>query len=339
LTNDYFSNLAGKLGFPESKGLIAILEHLITPEQAMIASNLPGTPEEVATNTGIDEAKVKQHLEDMFDKGVVFPRGDMEKREKYRFARDIIQFHDATQANGKLNPASERKLFDLWHEFCRQEMYPFMAMFVQNLPQPMNKVIPAYKAIKDLDDVQPWENFREIINAQDKLAVVPCSCRYRTTAVEEHCNYTRETDEWKCLQFGRGAEYAIARGSGREITREEALEIADKIEEQGLVHMGNYDDSMNLNTSCQCCQDCCEIFVSMTQNDVELSKVYAPNRFKAEIDPEECTGCEICIDYCQFNAIDLDDNDIARVDYQNCYGCGICVVKCSTGAASLKPQN
>jgi len=337
MSGDHYENLVTKLGFPGSDRLKAVLEHLITPEQALIADNLPGDVAETAENTGVDQDKVKESLEDMFDKGVVFPRGNMEERNYYRFARDIIQLHDATQASGKLDPVEDKKLYELWHDFCRREMYPFISVFAQNLPQPMGKVVPAYKAIKDLPGVQPWENFSEILKAQERIAVVPCSCRSRTTAVGENCNYVNEPKDWKCLQFGRGAEYVIARGSGREISLQEALEIADRVEEEGLVHIGNYDDSMKLNTSCQCCQDCCEIFVAMSQNEGNIGDVYAPSRFTAVITEDECDGCGICEDYCQFNAIEV--NDQAAINPESCFGCGICVVKCANEAVKLKPQN
>ncbi len=335
MSNDHYNNLAGKLGFSGSERLKAVLKHLLSPEQALVADSLPGNFTEVSAKTGLDEKVVKENLEDMFDKGVVFPRGSMEKREYYRFARDIIQLHDATLANGKLDLTREKKFFELWHDFCHQEMYPFMAFFAQNLPQPMNKVVPAYKAIKDLSDVEPWEDFREILKAQEKIALVPCSCRYRTMMAEEPCNYTDETLDWKCLQFGRGAEYVITRGSGREVTLEEAMEITDRIEEEGLVHMGSYDDSMKYNTSCQCCQDCCEVFVAINENEGDISKVYAPSRFKASVLEEECDGCAVCMDYCQFNAIEVED--IAAIEPDKCFGCGICVVKCPAGAAQMHP--
>ena len=47
------------------------------------------------------------------------------ERSYYRFARDIIQLHDATQASQKLDQVKDRRLFQLWEDFCAHEMYPF----------------------------------------------------------------------------------------------------------------------------------------------------------------------------------------------------------------------
>ncbi len=60
---------------------------------------LPGTPGEVAEKTGFNVEHVRQVLDDLFYKGVVFPRGDFNQREYYRFARNITQLHDANQAS------------------------------------------------------------------------------------------------------------------------------------------------------------------------------------------------------------------------------------------------
>ena len=90
--------LAERLGFAGSSRLYAILENLMTPDQARIAESLPGTAAEAATATGLDEQQVSESLDELFFKGVVFPKGDFNNREMYRFARSIGQFHDATQA-------------------------------------------------------------------------------------------------------------------------------------------------------------------------------------------------------------------------------------------------
>ena len=85
------------------------------------------------------------------------------------------------------------------------------------VPGALNRIIPAYKAIQDIPGMLPSEDVRELFKAQRRIAVVPCSCRYRTTAVEEHCAHTAEEDQWHCLQVNRGADYAMAREAGRGI--------------------------------------------------------------------------------------------------------------------------
>ena len=56
--------------------------------------------------------------------------------------------------------------------------------------------------------------------------------------------------------------------------------------------------------------------------------------YTAWIEPELCIGCGTCLEYCQFEAIEMEDG-IAVVDQEACYGCGVCVDKCDQGAAKL----
>jgi electron transfer flavoprotein alpha subunit len=53
-----------------------------------------------------------------------------------------------------------------------------------------------------------------------------------------------------------------------------------------------------------------------------------------EIDRELCIGCEACIDACAFDAIHLDDDEIA-VANDNCTACGACIDECPVDALRL----
>ena len=66
----------------------------MTPDQARLAEALPGTVAEVAQKTGMKEDEARKDLEELFRKGAVFPKGDFAKRDSYKFARDIVQFHE-----------------------------------------------------------------------------------------------------------------------------------------------------------------------------------------------------------------------------------------------------
>ena len=65
--------------------------------------------------------------------------------------------------------------------------------------------------------------------------------------------------------------------------------------------------------------------------------------FEAVIQPDQCTGCGLCMDLCRFNAIHPDparqaDGDLVpRVDGLDCEGCGVCVDLCPANAIEF-PQ-
>ncbi|MCX8172025.1 MAG: (Fe-S)-binding protein, partial [Archaeoglobaceae archaeon] len=111
--------LMQNLGFPNSQRLRKILEYLMDEEGARVASALPGSIEEISKKVGMEREKVKEILEDLFSKGVVFPK-DFKNREFFRFARDLIQLHDATLASQNMK---DPKFAKLWSDFLNEEGY------------------------------------------------------------------------------------------------------------------------------------------------------------------------------------------------------------------------
>ena len=55
-----------------------------------------------------------------------------------------------------------------------------------------------------------------------------------------------------------------------------------------------------------------------------------------EINEEFCMGCHRCEKTCYFNAIKVNEEDIAVVDELKCRGCGVCVTLCPARAIDLK---
>jgi NAD-dependent dihydropyrimidine dehydrogenase PreA subunit len=285
--------------------------------------------------------RVKDELEALFFKGIVFPR-DFDKREYYRFARNILQLHDAAMASQALDAEKDRHFYELWHDFNINEIYTWVANRYGSLEKPTSRVLPTCKAIDGLPDVLPCEDFREILKAQKIIAIAPCSCRYGTTSAGEHCDYASEEKRWNCFQFGRSAEYVIRRGSGRQISLDEALELIEKIAEDGLVHRWrNTTDMAGTNTACQCCRDCCVVYVSMDLANVPIGIAWAKSRYQAYVDVEKCDGCQVCVDRCHFDAIDMQRPQGSKkykavIDGDKCFGCGLCILTCEPGALKLK---
>jgi hypothetical protein len=46
------------------------------------------------------------------------------------------------------------------------------------------------------------------------------------------------------------------------------------------------------------------------------------------INVEKCTGCEVCVNHCEYDAIHMNAENIAEIDYRNCTGCGQCIAVC-----------
>ncbi len=156
MTNsDAYEALAGRLGFPGSALLRSILESLMTPEQAALVEALPGTVQEVAEKAGVSEAEARRQLDALYYAGVVFPRGAFDKRDYYRFARHIIQLHDATLGSQHMDVEKGRAFFEKWQAFCTEEMFARLGAMFRIVPTRISRIIPARKALAGLPDVPP----------------------------------------------------------------------------------------------------------------------------------------------------------------------------------------
>ncbi len=349
--SDAYDVLLESLSYPGSGRLRKVLENLMTPDQAQMVAALPGTAEDVAQSTGFGAEAIQQELDGLFFKGVVFPRGDFEHREFFRFARGTMQLHDATQATQERDVVRDKEFYELWHDFCINEWYVDIGKAQSSTRVAGTRIVPAYQSIKDLPDMQPYEDFRELMKAQELIAIVPCACRYRTAAVGEPCDCFDEEEGWACLQFGRGADYAIKRGSGIELSLEKALELTDRMENDGLLHIWPNSPKMSgFNTSCQCCRDCCMAYVPLDMQEKSMDGVWAKSRYGAIVDQETCDGCQDCVERCLFDAIDMVKPEgaakrkgknakklKAEIDADKCWGCGNCVLVCKeTHSLSMK---
>jgi ferredoxin len=323
--SDAYVVLAQKLGYAESERFRKLLKRLMDKEEAETAASLPSSVVELAQKLGKKEEQVNEMLEGLFDKGVIFMTS-----KGYQFARDIFQLHDATACDVRLDKAWGRELLDLWEDFLQTEWYADWAKIVQTWETPVWRVLPAGRAVSQDTKLLPSEDVKAIIDKAAKLALANCSCRRIAT----RCDLPADV----CLQVNRGAEYAIARGTGKELTKDEALKVLDVAEEAGLIH-SVYNNSQVPNVICNCCTDCCIFYYPITKHGV-LDKGVARSRFQAEMDKVTCTGCQTCVERCPFEAVEMvkiqgEKKLKAQVIAEECFGCGVCAVGCESAAIKL----
>lgn len=314
-----YTELANRIGLGQSERIAKLFQIIADPSEADIMLKLPATVPAVAAALGRAEDDVASAMKTLFVKGVVFPSPKTDP-PTYKMSRDLVQFHDASI----LWPEAPQEYLDLWQDFMETEWLGVAKTFNKIMPRPFTRVIPVGITVPARTHVLAFEDIREIIDTAKTLSVTKCTCRLTA----HKCDAKLET----CLQINRAADYNIARGTGRSLTKEEALDIVRQAEEDGLIHVVMNKQNID-QFICNCCPCCCQTMPILIKHNVS---VIEPSRFAAEADPELCQACGACVDRCYFGAITTDDDGIASVETAKCMGCGLCTVTCPTNAMTMK---
>jgi ferredoxin/predicted transcriptional regulator len=311
--------LAEAVGAGESPLIQKIFEVLVKDDEAkvLLAAAPPATAEELGQKTGLPLETIKPMMESLFKKGLIFKSKKGEQMKYYR-VKSIPQMHDSTV----LTAGMSREVLDLWKAYMETDWREYGRKIMDLLPGPFVRVIPINEGITPESRILAYEDVAKIIENAKTLSVTRCSCR----VIDGACGKPLEV----CIQVDRAAEYNLERGTGRALSKGEAIEIVKMSEKEGLVHVVDNRQIVG-HVICNCCKDCCLNWTLMAGP----KKWVAPSRFEAVADPDLCTGCETCVERCFFDAITVKDN-LAVVDPGKCMGCGVCAVSCPTEALRLK---
>ena len=311
--------LANRIGLGQFDRIVRLLGMLVDEQEIKMLFALPGDALIVAEKLGLPPEEVESALRTLFVKGMAFPSLNTVPR-LYNIVRSPVQFHDSTI----LWPEAPREFLDLWQEFMEEDGYEVFKLVADVLPRPVMRVIPVNVTVPNQNQILAFEDVRLAVENAEVLAVTKCTCKL--TAGK--CDTTLEC----CLQLNKAALYAIERGTGREMTKAEAIELMKTAEKEGLIHTVNNLKSMH-TVICNCCSCCCQNFPGMLKYNIQTVD---PSRFIAEVDPDLCTGCESCLESCYFDALAMVGATAEVVNADKCTGCGLCLVNCADEAIRLK---
>lgn len=309
------------VGFPKSEsGIeIAILRKIFDPEEAEMAAKVqvgPETVEAFGQRVGMEYQKAEEWLERMASKGQIF-RMKKDGNTRYNavpFLPGIWEYQ-----LGKV----DHELAEMMEKYFDQGLGKVLS--AGNIP--LFRILPVEENIPVGMEIMPYQKVKELIRSQSTIALADCICRKEKRLTGQKCDHIDDV----CLVFSHGARYYVEKGFARFITTEEAIEVLDRSEKDGLVHSPvNAQHPMGL---CNCCGCCCGILRGITQHHLPVSKVVRSD-FYCVSDTEVCCSCEQCIERCQVKAIQMQDN-VAIVDRSQCIGCGLCVSTCPMGALRL----
>ena len=311
--------LAEAVGAGDSPMIPKIFEALVNDEEAkvMLFATPPATAEELAEKSGLSQDAIKTMMDSLFHRGLIFKAARGGELKFYR-VKSIPQMHDSTS----LTPGISRHVLGLWKEYMEKEWPSYGQKIMDIMPGSLMRVVPVNESVEAESRILAYDDVVKIIEAAKTLSVTNCSCR----VIDGACGKPLEV----CMQVDRAAEYNIERGTGRALSKNEAVEILKKCREEGLVHVVDNRQVVG-HVICNCCRDCCLNWAVMKG----AKKWVAPSRFEAVVDVDLCNGCESCVDRCFFDALSMNE-DLAAVDPAKCLGCGVCTVVCPTEALKLK---
>ena len=162
-------------------------------------------------------------------------------------------------------------------------------------------VIPVEKAIESENEAIGLEKISYWLDKYEgKYAKSMCSCRASRQKLGEGCG--DDPENW-CIAVGDMADYVVETQRGEYITKEEALDIFRRAEENGFVHqITNIDGEQKIFAICNCNVNICNALrTSQLFNTPNMSR----SAYVAKVESENCVACGRCVEGCPAGAVKL----------------------------------
>lgn len=287
---------------PEYWGLAA----MCTDEMAEIALKMgvrkPRTLKDMVKLTGKDEAYLEDILQQMSVNGVIEYNWENTQHEKQyvlpMFVPGSAEFSNMNSDMLDKNPELGR-FFERMSRLPLEKVTPMVPPGGAGIGM---HVIPVEKAISMENNSVSVEHISHWLDKYDgKYAASPCSCRKSRKTFDEGC--ADDPADW-CIAVGDMADYVVETNKGgRYITKEEALEILQKAEDNGFVHqITNIDGEDKIFAICNCNVNVCyALRTSQLFNTPNMSR----SAYVAHVDKANCVACGRCVEYCPAGAVTL----------------------------------
>ena len=278
---------------------------LESDEQAEIMLKMgrrqPKTLEEIAQLTGKDPKHVEELLEKACATGAVEYNWENPEHKKQYYVQQFVP--GIAEMTNMVRPQ-----FDAHPEIG--EMFDLMTYLPlagkTHLIPPGGAgvgmhVIPVEKAISMTRESLPIEHISHWLDKYEgKYSVGYCSCRNARRAKGEGSG---EIQDDCCIGLGDFATYLVETGKGRYITKEEALQICQRAEDNGYVHQVTNIDGVNkVFGLCNCDIGVCfALRTSQLFNTPNLSA----SAYRAHVNKENCVACGKCVEVCPAGAVKL----------------------------------
>jgi NADPH-dependent glutamate synthase beta subunit-like oxidoreductase/NAD-dependent dihydropyrimidine dehydrogenase PreA subunit len=275
------------------------LECVVSDEQAEVALamglRIKRTPEEVARLCGKPLELTRKILYELAEIGVctIYVHDGVDSFRVPIFAPGIME----VMVNKREQLAKYPQIGKAFEEYPRIRM----GTLAPNLPmgQSIMRVIPVETAINSNPKKVSLELISHYLDNVNSFAVADCSCRASRRVLSQGCGHLEYE---MCIVLGQSADYYVRTGRARKISRDEALDILRKAEENGLVHQITNTDGGEIHGICNCCA--CSCFGLRVSGLYEAYDANGSN-YKAQVDKEKCVACGQCVENCPTNALKL----------------------------------
>jgi len=316
------------LGLPESEHLMPMLKLRFKPEEANFLSKIPflgHSAEQLSVKVNIPVKKLIKILDKYAKSGIIF-RSERGSEVRYSLCDSLFMFYRSIGWKGK-NDKLNREISPYLNKYYIEA---YANEFVGHETQGL-RAIPINETIPDTRQVMPYEDILKVIDNFEYYSVskCPCSHRHNLDSDFEVCKHELE----RCLHFDTLGKYCVENGLGREITKEETLEILKRAADAGLVH-GISNTQGSMDTICNCCSCCCLYLESAVKMPGIIPRGHQPSNYIREADDEKCTGCGVCVRSCPMKALELEDKKVI-FNPERCIGCGVCAHKCKQNASYM----
>lgn len=328
---DVFDQLAEKLnslpnGFPSTPDRLElkILKKIYTEEEAEMTlkiSPLPESVDQIASRWGKSAEDTQKILDTLVHKGQI-GSARMKGAQKYFLLPFMVGILEEQL------PHLDKELTDLIVQYI-----PHLMPTLGGFEPAVMRTVPTNIKIDAEHQVHPYEDLREVMKKAKSFQLMDCMCKKIGELQGNPCKHSMEV----CLGISNSEGAFDKYKRGRIISREEALEVLKKSEEEGLVH-STYNVQNGQMFVCNCCSCCCGILIGMKRFNAPY--LMASSNYIAEIDQDSCIQCGVCAnERCPMEAISEISNGYV-VDPERCIGCGVCSTGCESEAITMirKPE-
>ena len=261
----------------------------------------PKTTAEIAHLTGKSEERITELLTDAAEHGIVEYNWENPRHEKQWYVQLFVP-GIAEMTNMVLWQVE--KYPELADSFDKMTFLPLEGKTHLIPPGgdgigmhviPVEAAIPAKSQSASVEHLSHW-----LEKYDGQFSVGYCSCRNARRLYGEGSG---EIQDDCCIGVGDFATYLIETGKGRPITKEEALEILQRSEDNGYVHqVTNIDGSDKIFGICNCDVGVC--FALRTSQYFNTPNLSA-SAYRAHVDKENCVACGKCVEVCPAGAVKL----------------------------------